>query len=120
MMQAGLFLKEHKSNAVYASWNAGIISYFSGAKVINIDGLTNDEVLPFIKSNTLFDYIKRRNVNYLIDYEEMLNNRSLRIRGGYFDERMDRCISPLQAVDVGFPAWGEGRLKLFEVIQNCG
>jgi hypothetical protein len=119
MMQAGLFLKEHKSGDVYASWNAGIISYFSGTDLINLDGLTNDGVLPFIKSNSLFDYIKSRNINYLIDYDEELYGRLYRIRGGYLDERMDRCIRPLQAVDGDFPPWGVGRLRVFEVVSDC-
>ena len=60
MRQAGLYLKDHKMQAIFGSWNAGIISYFSGVRLINIDGLTNDEVLPFIKRNSLFDYIKKR------------------------------------------------------------
>lgn len=120
MMQAGLFLKEKKQNAVYGSWNAGIISYFSEVVLINIDGLTNDDVLPFIKSNTLFDYIKYRNINYLIDYEVMLNSGMFRIKGGYLDERIDRCLRPLEAIDGDSPSWGGGRVRLFEVIKGCG
>jgi hypothetical protein len=119
MMQAGLFLKGQKSGDIYASWNAGIISYFSGTNLINLDGLTNDEVLPFIKSNSLFDYIQSRKINYLIDYDEELNSRTLRVRGGYFDERIDRCIHPLQAVDGDSMSWGIGRLRVFEVIHGC-
>ncbi len=119
MMQAGLFLKEQNSQSIYASWNAGIISYFSGVGLIGIDGLVNDEVFPFIKSNTLFDYIKSRNINYLIDYEEMLNNRSYRVRGGYLDERMDRCLRSLGVVDGNSVNWRGSRLRVFEVIQDC-
>ena len=119
MMQAGLFLKELKSDARYASWNAGIISYFSGTNLINIDGLTNDEVLPFIKSNTLFDYIISKKIDYLIDYETMLNNKSVRIRGGYMDDRIDRCLFPLQAVDGSNGSWAGARLKVYKVARDC-
>jgi hypothetical protein len=119
MMQAGLFLKGSKSDATYASFNAGIISYFSGYDVINIDGLANDEVLPFIKNNTLFDYIKSRNINYLIDYEAQMNDRRFRIRGGYLDDRVDKCLKPLQTVDGHSPDWEGLRLRMFEMVHGC-
>lgn len=119
MMQAGLFLKASKSDATYASFNAGIISYFSGYDVINVDGLANDEVLPFIKNNTLFDYIKSRNINYLIDYEAQLNDRRFRIRGGYLDDRVDKCLKPLQTVDGHSPNWRGLRLRMFEMVHGC-
>jgi hypothetical protein len=119
MMQAGLFLKASKSDATYASFNAGIISYFSGFDVINIDGLANDEVLPFIKNNTLFDYIRSRNINYLIDYEAQLNDRRFRIRGGYLDDRVDKCLKPLQTVDGHSPDWGGLRIRMFEIVHGC-
>jgi hypothetical protein len=120
MLNAGLFLKEQKPQVLYGSWNAGIISYFSGVDLINIDGLTNDEVLPFIKSNTLFDYIKYRGIDYLIDYEAMLNIKYFRIKGGYLDERFYRCLRPLQAVDGDSPKFFDSRIRVFKVIRDCG
>jgi hypothetical protein len=118
MMQAGLFLKASKSDATYASFNAGIISYFSGLDVINIDGLANDGILPFIKNNSLFDYIKSRNINYLIDYEVMLNEKRFRIRGGYLDDRVDKCFKPLHTVVGDSQNW-RGRLRIFEIVHDC-
>ena len=120
MMNAGLFLKQNNYPGLYGSWNAGIISYFSGSRIVNIDGLTNDEVLPYIKSNNLFDYIKAKNIDYLVDYQLMLTSRVLRKRGGYFDERIDRCVSPIQAIDGNSPNWYGSRLFIFKVIPGCG
>jgi hypothetical protein len=119
MMKAGLFLKQHPAPVIYASWNAGIISYFSGLRLVNIDGITNDEVLPYIKSNTLFDYIRSRNIRYLIDYEETLTNRARRMRGGYLDRRMDQCVHALDAIDGDAPKWLESRVKVFEILPGC-
>jgi hypothetical protein len=119
MMKAGLFLKQHQAPVIYASWNAGIIGYFSGLRLLNIDGITNDEVLPYIQSNTLFDYIKSRNIRYLIDYEEMLTNRARRMRGGYLDRRMDQCVHALDAIDGDAPMWLESRVRMFEILPGC-
>lgn len=117
MMHAGISLRSEQSTAGFASWNAGIISYFSGKPVINIDGLTNDEALPYIRSNTLFDYFGKRDIRYVVDYEEMLTNPYLRLRGGYEDARLERCLRPLRVVDGG--AQGGSRLKVFEIIHGC-
>lgn len=117
MMHAGISLRSEQSTAGFASWNAGIISYFSGKPVVNIDGLTNDEALPYIRSNTLFDYFGERGIRYVVDYEEMLTNPYLRLRGGYEDARINNCIKPLRTIDGG--ASGTTRLKMFEVVPDC-
>ncbi len=117
MMHAGISLRSEQSTAGFASWNAGIISYFSGKPVVNIDGLTNDEALPYIRSNTLFDYFGKRSIRYLVDYDEMLTNPYLRLRGGYEDERINNCVKPLRTIDGG--ASGATRLKMFEVVPDC-
>lgn len=119
MMQAGQFLKEQSVNETYASWNAGIISFFSEKPLINIDGLTNDEILPYIKTNKLFDYIRLKKITYLIDYEEMIRNEKLRKRGGYYDIRMDKCIISIAEVENHNPKWGDGSLKLYKVKEDC-
>ncbi|PJZ24065.1 hypothetical protein CH352_18080 [Leptospira hartskeerlii] len=118
MLKAGLFLKEKKFAKVGA-WNAGIISYFSKASVVNIDGLANDGVFSFVKGNTLFDYLKSNKIDYLIDYEEMLKNEEYQKRGGYFDKRIDRCLRSVYSVDAGSPKWNGSELKLFKFIPNC-
>lgn len=120
MMHAGLYLKSEGSQTAYAAWNAGIISYFSEKPVINIDGLINDEVLPFARSNRLLDYIKLRNIGYVVDYEEMIRYPDLRLRGGYEEARTDKCLRPLQPVDGEMDQfWGESRLKIIEVVPGC-
>ena len=119
MMKAGLFLKQHDPRAICASWNAGIISYFSGLPLVNIDGITTDEVLPFIANNNLFDYIKLRDIRYVIDYEEMFKNPARRVRGGFVDPRMDRCLRPLEAIDGDSPVWWGSRVRMYEVVRGC-
>jgi len=119
MMQAGAFLKKFDTNHSIAGWNVGIISYFSDKPVVNIDGLVNDDVFPFIKSNTLFDYFKSNDIVYLIDYDAMINNKSLRLRGGYDDTRTIKCITPIYRADAEHQGWGDSKLMLFKVSLEC-
>jgi hypothetical protein len=121
MLQAGRFLKNQSYDHTYGSWNAGIISYFSEKPLVQLDGLVNDEVLPFIKSNRLFDYFKLKKITYLIDYEHMLTDKVLQKRGGYDDSRFDRCIVPLIVVDNPYIVKGRPyeNPQLFVIKQGC-
>ena len=119
MMQAGISIKHLNSSDRYASWNAGIISYFSQKPVINIDGLTNDEVLPYIKSNRLFEYFKEKKIGYVVDFKAMVEEVALRIRGGYNCEKIDKILTPLNQVDGDLEKWGDSHIFIFKVNQDC-
>jgi hypothetical protein len=120
LMHAGLFLKDRAPQSTYAAWNAGIISYFAEKPMINIDGLTNDEVFPFIATNKLLDYVKLKRIDYIVDYEVMMTDARYRIRGGYDEGRTDSCLRPIQPADGNFPQGFEGsRLMLIEVVPGC-
>lgn len=119
MMNAGVHARALSSYATYSAWNAGIISYFSGKPLVNIDGLTNDEILPYIKNNKLMDYLKIKKIDYIVDYKEMIDNQSLRLRGGYDDERVFRCLTSIGPVDGESPGWGGSKLTLFKVDIPC-
>lgn len=123
MMYAGLHLKDMKTEAKFAAWNAGIISYFSGLNVMNLDGLVNDEILPYIKEERLLDYIQEKHIHYLVDYEFMLDNFMNKKRGGYADGKLRLCLIPLNSIDDTAPEWPDSpehsRLKLFKVKSEC-
>ncbi len=57
MVEAGRYLRSEPAVAPVGAWNAGIISYFSGRPVINLDGLVNDDVYPAIVSGRLARYV---------------------------------------------------------------
>jgi len=72
------------------AWNAGIEGYFSGGDVINLDGLMNDSILPYVKRGDLRKYLAKRNIEYLVDF----NNVWIPVmsqRGGYGDGSLERC-----------------------------
>jgi len=119
LLRAGLYLKNQETPAIYGSWNAGIIGYFSGRPVVNIDGLVNDDAVPYIKSDKLLDYLKRRRIEYLVDFGVMLADRRFRLRGGYADARTDRCIHPVRQVDGGATEWHDSHVMLYRIQDGC-
>lgn len=54
----------------FAAFNAGIYKYFSEVPLLNIDASVNNEAYQAMQDRTLFnDYLKKRDVRYLIDQE---------------------------------------------------
>lgn len=68
MIEASRWLRENlPPNAVVGSHNAGLLSYFSQRTVVNLDGLINNGVAPYLLSGTLERYLDQRGVTHLAD-----------------------------------------------------
>jgi hypothetical protein len=67
-----LWMEENSQpDTVFASWNAGQLSFFSNRTVINLDGVINsvdyyERVL--VGSTSLAEYLGENNVAYIVDY----------------------------------------------------
>ncbi len=119
MMMAGIELKKLKINSKIGSWNAGIISYFSEAKIVNIDGLVNDEVLPYIKEGNLIEYLHFKNIEYLVDFDESFTLDNLRKRGGYDSKIFDSCIVKLNDLSDDGLSSSFTKISIWSVRKNC-
>jgi hypothetical protein len=57
------------AGAVAGSWNAGLIGYFAGGRVINLDGLVNDATFlrEVVRGGDLPGYLRRERVRFLVE-----------------------------------------------------
>ncbi|MCV6639576.1 hypothetical protein [Candidatus Albibeggiatoa sp. nov. NOAA] len=54
---------------IIGSWASGEIGFYSSRKIVNLEGLVGDvTILDANKTNTLFSYIKQKNIKYLIQW----------------------------------------------------
>lgn len=90
MLAAGKYLAEAEPAGLVGSWNAGIIGYYQGGDVINLDGLVNNEVYPYMVENRLNEYIAQKGIRYVVDFALMFDSRMMRERGGYADAVLPR------------------------------
>lgn len=71
-MAAAAWLRENvPSGERVAAWNAGELAYFSGATLINLDGLVNDAAFyrDIVRGQgSLDDYLRTQRVNWVADY----------------------------------------------------
>lgn len=54
--------------AVVGSFNGGILAYFSGRTIVNLDGLTDWEAIRARQQGRLLDYLASRGGSYLLDF----------------------------------------------------
>ena len=55
------------------AWNAGIIGYYSGGRVVNLDGLVNCDVIEFIRVDRIDQYVLDIGIDYIADFPSMLS-----------------------------------------------
>jgi hypothetical protein len=58
-----------ESGAIAAAWNAGLIGYFTGGRVVNLDGLVNDAAFlrQVVRGRDLAGYLERERIRFLVD-----------------------------------------------------
>lgn len=112
MMNAGLVLKHQPPDGRVGSWNAGIIGYFAGGTVVNLDGLVNDGVYEYIVGGKLIDYLDQQDIRYIVDFENMLYKRH-RVRCGTNDREFLRRVQPISLIDPSDYGWKN--ITLFRV-----
>lgn len=102
MMSAGRWLRDHPQPGTVAAFNAGLISYFSGADVVNIDGLVNDDIYEYASQDRLVDYLVERDIRFVLDYPAMWTLENYERRGGYTNGALRRRLqlsSPVTVVE---------------------
>jgi hypothetical protein len=61
--------------AVVGAFNAGILGYYGGYTVINLDGLVNNEALIALKEKKLWQYIEEEGITHFIEGRYYFTNR---------------------------------------------
>jgi hypothetical protein len=68
MVEPAITIREiTQQSDVVAVHDIGAMGYFSGRKIVDLAGLINPEVIPFIRDESrLFSYMQNRGVNYFV------------------------------------------------------
>lgn len=54
------------------SFNCGIIGYFAGRRIINLDGVVNNRVLPAMRQGRFYEYLQQEKISHLIDHQDLI------------------------------------------------
>ena len=106
MLRAGLHLDSEAWSACrVGAWNAGIIGYYRGHDVINLDGLANHDALIASKSGQLSKYLANSDVHYIVDFAAMMERPEFRARGGYDHPGDELLLTEVERAPDTDPRW---------------
>lgn len=101
LLEAGRYLEQNPMDGFVGSWNSGIAGYYQGGTgIINIDGLVNNDIYPYVVRNNLPAYLRAKNIRYILDFENMFHPPFTR-RGGYEDAYFLAHLRPMKTFDHG-------------------
>lgn len=72
LLMAGWLNRNVPPDAVVGAYSSGILAYYCDRKVVNLDGLSNNEMLDVAKSKTIEKFLDRRGITYLADHESIV------------------------------------------------
>jgi hypothetical protein len=112
-------LRTRQLDGPVGAWNAGILGFVSERGVVNLDGLVNDDAVPYILDNRLDDYVRARGIRYVADFDAMLDAPMNQRRGGYDGTSLLGCLTqpsvPLRSqAERGGPV-----VQLWEIRPGC-
>ncbi|MGA9721534.1 MAG: hypothetical protein WBQ86_03685 [Candidatus Binatus sp.] len=92
MFEMAEYIKDHHLAGRIGGWNVGIVGFFNDGKVINLDGLINDQIYPYVLDGTLEQYIERAQIKYFVDFpifiEDPANSEILGFDGKRLSARL--------------------------------
>ncbi len=104
-LEAGKYLHDHPLESRIGGWNVGIVNYYQGGEVINLDGVVNNDIRLYAATNTTFEYIQKNNIEYVLDFDNMFRTLAVQ-RGGYNDPQFLTKLKPIMVFDKGqYPIW---------------
>jgi hypothetical protein len=66
-VRMGQWLAQHMpAGTPVASFDIGAVSYFSGARIIDLGGLANPEVIPYLYAKQLPAYLRARSIRWVV------------------------------------------------------
>ena len=74
-------------------WNVGILGYFNG-RIINLDGLMNDQIYQYALSGTVEQYIDQAEIRYLVDFPNQIEDPKLSEVQPFEGKSVMACLRP--------------------------
>jgi hypothetical protein len=118
MKYAGEQLRQLPPAVIVGSWNAGIVSFFSGRSVVNLDGLVNDDAAKALIRGEIASYVKERRLNYIVDFPSG-QTASFGKRRGDPKGALYKCVRLAQIYEKRPDEADQSIMRLYEIIGGC-
>jgi hypothetical protein len=97
-------LEDKPAIQLAASWNAGTRGFLGGEKLVNIDGLVNDDVYPYVVRGLLHCYLVHEDIPFIVDDEAWLTPLRARYLG-FSSGLLRQAMKPTGGTSGSFTVW---------------
>lgn len=80
-MDTARWLAANRPGERVGAWNAGILGYFSGTVLSNLDGVINDDALKAVQSRTIDRFILDSRIRLIVDEPTQIRDNLIRFSG---------------------------------------
>lgn len=98
MLEMAEYLQDHPPPGRMGGWNVGIVGFFSDGKIVNLDGLINDQIYPFAREGKVEQYIDRAKIKYIVDFPTQIEDSTLSELRGFEGESIGERLTPVHRI----------------------
>ena len=98
MLEMSDYVSRSHLNGRLAGWNVGIVGYFLDGRAINLDGLMNDQIYPYMRDHKVSEYLNDSRIDYIVDFPSQIVNPVLAKERGYDGESLFVQLKPVHTV----------------------
>jgi hypothetical protein len=98
MLAMSDYLRQHPVDGEIGSWNAGILGYFLDGGIVNLDGVMNDQIYPYMLGDSVVAYLDTMNVKYVADYPHQIDDVNSATSFGYSTHELAARLQPIHSI----------------------
>jgi len=114
MLDAARWLRDNtKDDDAAAAFNAGIIGYYSGRRVVNLDGAVNNAAYAALRRKDLWGLMRRANVRHYLDFEPRTTAEFAPFFGDPKDAKRELLLNSLGRPET---AWDGSHIAVVRIV----
>lgn len=113
MLEAAYWVKKNlRENESAGAFNSGIMGFFSGKHVVNLDGSINNSAFAAIRKKELLYYMYREGISYYLDFDPLM----MRDYGPFLGDREGRMrMVPVGEIDAPDIRWNKCPIRIYRL-----
>jgi hypothetical protein len=115
VLEMGEYLQDHQPAGRIGGWNVGIAGFVTDGKVINLDGLINDQIYPYAVEGKVEEYIDRAKIRYILDFPPFIEDPSNSAVLGFQARSLMARLKPVHEIISEYREYPWNDFTLFRI-----
>lgn len=112
-LDAARWLKANtEESTTTAAFNAGVVSFFSDRRVVNLDGVINNAAYEALKKKELLAYAENLSIDYFVDFDPVMLDKYAPFMGSMNSPVEMKAVQNINRLDV---SWKGCSINIYEV-----